>query len=61
MCNIGLANDLIDGGQPSAKMVFKTLFGFTLRRCGLALGRPSIKSLVNPRVHIRSRLKYTAF
>ena len=62
MCNIGLASNLIDGGQPRAKVVFKTLFGFTLRRRGLALGRPpSMKSLVNPRVHVRARLKYTAF
>ena len=48
-CTIGLTNDLIDGGQPRAK----TWFGFALRRWGLALGwPPSIKSLVNPRLHV---------
>ena len=38
------------------------MFGFTLRKWGLALGwPPSIKSLVNPIVHVRPRLKETAF
>ena len=41
-------------------MVFKTLFGFALRRRGLALGwPPSIKSLVNPRMQVRLRLSIT--
>ena len=44
------------------KRVFKTQIGFTLRRRGLALGRPpSMKSLLNPRVHVRPCLKLTIF
>ena len=53
---LGLTNELIDGGQPRAKAGFKTRFDFALRRWGLALGwPPSIKSLLNPRVHVRPR------
>ena len=31
-CILGLANDLIDGGQPRVRIVLKTGFGFPLRR-----------------------------
>ena len=56
-CTIGLANDLIDGGQPRV-IKFETWFGFALRRRGLACGwPPSIQALLNPRVHVRLRLK----
>ena len=50
---LGLTNELIDGGQLRDKAVFETCFDFALRRWGLALGwTPSIKSLLNPKVHI---------
>ena len=55
---MAFANNLIDGGQLSTKNGFKTWFGFTWCRWGLALHWPlSIKLLVNPSVHIRPRLK----
>ena len=40
------------------KTVFEMCFGFALHRCDLALGwPPSIKTLVNPRVHVSPRRK----
>ena len=52
-CTLGLTKDLIDGGQPRVKPLCKAKPNLLL-----AFGwPPSIKSLVNPRVHVRPRLK----
>ena len=51
-CTLGLTNNLIDGGQPRVKPLCKAKPNLLL-----AFGwPPSIKSLVNPRVHVRPRL-----
>ena len=62
MCILGLTNNYQDGGQLRAKPHLHKAKPNHVLYTNLALGwPPSIKSLVNPRVHVRPRLKYTAF
>ena len=57
-CTLGLTNDLIDGDQPSAKPHLRKAKPNHVLKPFLALGwSPSINSLVNPRVHVRPRIK----
>ena len=52
-CTVGLTNDLIDGGQLRAKPCLRKA-----KPNHVSLGwPPSIKSLVNPTVHVIPRLK----
>ena len=58
MCTLALNNDLIDDGQPRDKPCLRNVKpNHVLKPVFSPRLAPSIKSLVNPIVHVRSRLK----